>query len=260
MIFVTWLRGVTLGALLLFLGGCVNAALVPGPTDSSLAANANANINQTNVVIEIVAHPYWWAINYPDQQVSTANEVHIPAGHPVQLHIWSDTVTGGFWMDGLNVQINLLPNFESSFVIQAAQPGTFRAACADLCNAQTAKMALLIIADPPDAFDAWVAQERQIPPTPQDETLRRGQQAFLGSACVYCHTIKGSNATGTIGPDLTHLASRQMIGAGTLPNTRGNLAGWIVDAQGIKPGNLMPPVELAPDQLQAMLAYLESLK
>ena len=121
-------------------------------------------------------------------------------------------------------------------------------------------MALLIVAEPRDSFDRWLAHQRDSARTPADSVEARGQEVFLASSCVMCHTVRGTPAGSRIGPDLTHFAGRRTIAAGTLPNTRGNLAGWILDPQRIKPGNHMPPNQLAPDDLQALLAYLESLR
>ena len=121
-------------------------------------------------------------------------------------------------------------------------------------------MAFLVIADPPDRFAAWIAAQRDSAHTPADSSAQRGQEVFLASSCVMCHAIKGTPAGSRVGPDLTHLASRRTIAAGTLPNTRGNLAGWIVDPQSIKPGTLMPSNNLSPDDLQALLSYLETLR
>ncbi len=212
------------------------------------------------LVVEVVGHQWWWQVYYPDAQVTTANEIYIPAGRPVELRARSNDVIHSLWIPQLGGKIDLLPDRQTSTVIEAAQPGTWRGECAEFCGVEHARMDLVVVADSPEQFSQWLAGQKTVPPPPADPHLREGQQAFLGSACVYCHTIRGTNASGTLGPDLTHLASRQTIGAGTLSNTRGNLAGWIINSQGLKPGNLMPPMQLNGDQLQAMLDYLESLK
>jgi cytochrome c oxidase subunit 2 len=172
----------------------------------------------------------------------------------------SDDVIHSFWVPELNGKLDLNPEQTNALVIQADAPGEYRGQCAEFCGIQHAKMALLVVAEPPDAYAAWVTQQQQDAPAPLDEQTEFGQQVFLGSACVYCHTVRGTNASGVLGPDLTHLASRRTLAAATTPNTRGHLAGWIVDPQGIKPGNKMPPTDLAADELQALLVYLESLQ
>jgi cytochrome c oxidase subunit 2 len=132
--------------------------------------------------------------------------------------------------------------------------------CAEFCGYQHAKMAFLVVADRPADFARWYASQADTARTPTDSLTARGQEVFLSSPCVMCHAIQGTPAGATMGPDLTHLASRRYIAAGSLPNTRGNLAGWILDAQGIKPGAHMPPNSLTPADLQALLAYLGTLK
>jgi cytochrome c oxidase subunit 2 len=153
----------------------------------------------------------------------------------------------------------VIPGDTNEVVFRASHAGVFRGQCAEFCGLQHAHMALYVVAEPQAAFDAWVAQESRPPPPPPTAALERGQQIFLGSACEYCHTIAGTNASGTIGPDLTHFASRLSIGAATIPNTKGYLAGWILDPQHVKPGNRMPATALSGAELQSLLAYLESL-
>ncbi len=211
-------------------------------------------------VVEVTGHQWWWEVRYPDAQVTTANEIHIPVGRPVELRETSIDVIHSLWIPQLGAKMDLLPGRQTSTMIQASQPGTYRGQCAEFCGIQHAHMDLVVVADPPAQFAQWLAAQQVIPPAPTDPHLRAGQQAFLGSACVYCHTIRGTDASGKLGPDLTHLASRATIGAGMLANSRGNLAGWIANAQGIKPGNLMPPIQLDGNQLQAILDYLGSLK
>lgn len=227
---------------------------------ASTTANAVSSSSPAAYVIELVGHQWWWEVHYPDAQVTTANEIHIPVGRPVQIRETSADVIHSLWIPQLGGKMDLLPGRQTSMVIQASQPGTYRGECAQFCGVQHARMDLVVVADSADQFSQWLTAQKSVPPSPADPHMRQGQQAFLGSACVYCHTIQGTNASGTLGPDLTHFASRQSIGAGVLPNNRGNLAGWIVDSQGIKPGNKMPPMQMDGDQLQALLDYLESLK
>ncbi len=213
-----------------------------------------------NIVVEVIGHQWWWEVRYPNEQFVTANEIRIPVGQPVTLMLTSDDVIHSFWVPELNGKLDLNPEQTNTLVIQADAPGVYRGQCAEFCGIQHAKMALLVVAEPPDAYAAWVTRQQQDAPAPLDEQTEYGQQVFLGSACVYCHTVRGTNATGVLGPDLTHLASRRTLAAATTPNTRGHLAGWIVDPQGIKPGNKLPPTDLGADELQALLVYLESLQ
>ncbi len=233
-------------------------ALTYGLTLAAMRAQASAGPGE--LVIEVIGHQWWWEVRYPNDQIITANEIRIPAGQPVTLRLTSNDVIHSFWVPELNGKLDLNPQQTNTLVIEADQPGEYRGQCAEFCGVQHAKMALLVIAEAPAAFQAWVSAQQQDAPIPADEQAEYGQQVLLGSACVYCHTIRGTNATGVLGPDLTHLASRRMLAAATIPNTRGHLAGWLIDPQSIKPGNKMPPTDLAADELQAILVYLESLE
>jgi cytochrome c oxidase subunit 2 len=144
--------------------------------------------------------------------------------------------------------------------IQADTPGVFRGQCAEFCGHQHAHMAFLVVAEPVDDFLRWLQRQREGAPQPRTAAERRGHDVFMKGPCVMCHTIRGTSAGSRFGPDLTHVAGRQTIAAGTLPTTRGHLAGWIADSQSIKPGNRMPPTVLSGEDLQALLTYIESLK
>ena len=216
------------------------------------------------VAIEVTGHQWWWEVTYyhdiPNKRVTTANEIHIPVGRPVLLRLNSQDVIHSFWAPDLNGKRDLIPGKESSIWLQADTPGVYRGQCAEFCGYQHAKMAFLVVADRPADFQRWYAAQADTARTPTDSLTSRGQEVFLTSQCVMCHSIHGTPAGATVGPDLTHVASRRYIGAGALPNTRGNLAGWVLDAQGIKPGAHMPPNSLSPADLQALLAYLGTLK
>jgi cytochrome c oxidase subunit 2 len=165
-----------------------------------------------------------------------------------------------FWVPELQGKFDLIPGRTQATWLQADEPGVFQGMCAEYCGMQHAKMRFVVVALPPDEYAAWAERQRQPAPAPADELALRGQQLFLGSACVYCHAVAGTNATSRFGPDLTHLASRRTLAAGVLENNRGNLAGWILNPQTLKPGNKMPPTALDGEELQALLAYLESLE
>ena len=218
----------------------------------------------SSVVIKVKGHQWWWEFEYEDQTASntfrTANEIHIPVGRPVELKITSSDVIHSFWVPNLDGKKDLLPGHENIIWLRADREGEFWGQCAEFCGYQHAHMRLVVIAESADKFNAWLASQRSPAPPPADDAQGRGQQVFLNSPCIMCHTIRGTDANGSVAPDLTHLASRKSIAAGTLPLTRGHLAGWITNSQEIKPGNRMPPVPLSPDDLQALLSYLESLK
>ncbi len=226
----------------------------------SVMRSTAATVPSSDVVIEIVGHQWWWEVRYPIHNFTTANEIRIPVGVPVELRMTGADVIHSLWIPELHGKMDLIPGRTTSLVIQADQAGEFLAQCTEFCGTQHAKMRLVVVAESPEAFAIWIRGQQAEVAAPTDENQRRGQQIFLGAACVYCHTVRGTNATGQVGPDLTHLASRRTIAAGFLPNNRGHLAGWILDPQALKPGNLMPPTALSGEDLNDLLIYLESLK
>jgi cytochrome c oxidase subunit 2 len=213
-----------------------------------------------DITVQVTGHQWWWEISYPNDGVVTANEIHIPVGKAVEIELTSDDVIHSFWVPNLTSKRDLIPGQTNTLWFQADSAGIYRGECAEFCGTEHALMAFLVIAQPLDEYGAWLHNQQASSVQPADSLIEQGQQAFLGSACVYCHTINGTAASGKVGPDLTHLASRQTLAAGTLDNTTGNLAGWILNPQALKPGNHMPATRLDSDDLQALLAYLESLK
>ncbi|HKP12317.1 MAG TPA: cytochrome c oxidase subunit II [Blastocatellia bacterium] len=214
--------------------------------------------------VEVVGHQWWWEFTYKDaaasQQVSSANELHVPVGKTVVLKLTSRDVIHSFWAPNLQGKKDLIPGHFIIFPLRADREGTFRGQCAEFCGPQHAHMAFTVIAEPEDRFLAWLDAQRQPARPPADPLVARGQQVFLSKPCVMCHTVRGTPAGSRVGPELTHIATRPTIAAGTLEMNRGNLAGWVVDAQSIKPGSRMPPNSLTSEELDALLAYLESLK
>jgi cytochrome c oxidase subunit 2 len=216
------------------------------------------------VNIELVGHQWWWEARYqfddPSRTFTTANELHIPVGRPVVITLRSNDVIHTLWVPNLHGKRDLIPGRTAIIQLRADKPGTYRGQCAEFCGLEHAMMALLVVAEPNDRYEAWAAHQNSPAPEPADAQTLRGQQVFLGKTCVMCHTIGGTTAQGKLGPELTHLASRQTIAAGMFPNNRGHLAGWIADPQSLKPGANMPGNALEPDDMQALLAYLETLK
>ena len=214
--------------------------------------------------IRVIGHQWWWEVEYedpiPQNRVHTANEIHVPIGRPVALKLEAADVIHSFWAPNLTGKKDLIPGHHNEIWFTATQPGIFRAPCAEFCGLQHAKMALNVVAESESQFAAWLAHERQPAPTPTDTLTARGEEVFESGSCVTCHAIGGTTAHATVGPDLTHVASRTWLAAGTLANTRGNLAGWIMDPQRIKPGVLMPSNALEPSDLQALLQYLGTLR
>ena len=245
--------GLTVVVLLIFLA--VN--VITGHKLALLAAD-NA------VTIQLTGYRWWWKVQYPDpipaRHVITANEIHIPVGRPVLINTDSQDVIHSFWMPSLHGKRDLVPGNPSAIWIQADRPGRFEGQCAEFCGLQHAHMRLLVIAEPEEQYQAWLDAQRQAAVAPSDPIAQRGLHVFETGPCALCHSVRGTEASGQVAPDLTHFASRATIAAGTLPNTPGHLAAWIVDPQHIKPGNAMPPNSLSPEDLQALLAYLGGLQ
>ena len=187
-------------------------------------------------------------------------QTFVPTGKPVRLEMTSDDVIHSFWVPELSGKLDLLPNQVNELTLVADKTGEYWGECAEFCGTQHAKMKLVVIVQTEQQFAAWLEHQQTMPPPPEDDLTFEGREVFLGSACVYCHTVRGTNASGDLGPDLTHLASRLTLASGILDNNRGNLAGWIVDPQHLKPGNLMPPSNLNSGDLQSLLDYLATLE
>jgi cytochrome c oxidase subunit 2 len=239
--------------------GLIVASVSTGNAISGLrASKSNA------IAIEIIGNQWWWYVRYPNDDPSrivvTANEFHIPVGKPVMIRGTSHDVIHSFWVPNLHGKRDLIPSRISTLWIQADRPGRFRGQCAEFCGLQHAHMALWVVAEPEDRFEAWMQKQLQPAAEPSDANLARGQQIFLQNACVMCHTISGTPAHGQTAPDLTHFGSRSTLAAGTLANNKGNLGGWIADPQGVKPGNHMATINLPSEDLQPLIDYLESLK
>jgi len=226
------------------------AALSPGRTADELA-------------VDVIGHRWWWEIRYPDadpaRDVTTANELHVPAGRRVRLRLTSRDVIHSFWVPALHGKMDLIPGRTTEIAFEADRPGAHRGQCAEYCGVQHAHMAFWVVVDSPADFDAWLARERRPAEEPLDEQARRGRAVFVAQSCAGCHSVRGTTI-GAGGPDLTHVASRRTLAAGTLDNVPGNLAGWVADPQALKPGNLMPRVPLGAAELHALVAYLGTLR
>ncbi|HEX6925426.1 MAG TPA: cytochrome c oxidase subunit II [Longimicrobiaceae bacterium] len=243
----------------------VTTVLLLGLLVANLAVGrATAEFAQPGALtIRVTGHQWWWEIEYadpePSRRVVTANEIHIPVGRQVRVEVSSRDVIHSFWVPNLHGKLDLTPGYRASTVLRADRPGVYHGRCAEFCGLQHARMDFRVIAESPGRFAAWYEGQLRPGRAPATTLEQQGQQVFLSRGCVLCHTVRGSAAGSRVGPDLTHLASRGTIAAGTLPNTRGHLAGWVLDPQSIKPGVLMPPNQLAANELRALLAYLQSL-
>jgi cytochrome c oxidase subunit II len=215
------------------------------------------------VEVTVIGHQFWWEFRYPKLGIVTANELHIPVSDPNQptptfLTLLSADTDHSFWVPQLAGKTDLIPNHPNRMWMDPHRAGLFLGQCAQYCGTQHAKMLLRVSVDSPEDFAAWVHGQQQ--PAVQDEKANAGKQVFETTACINCHTIKGTVADGRFGPDLTHLMARQTIAAGAAENTRAKLRLWIQSPDAIKPGSLMPAMQLSDENLDAVVAYLETLK
>jgi cytochrome c oxidase subunit 2 len=220
--------------------------------------------NETALTIDVYGHQWWWEVQYPNEEsakiVETANEIHLPISIPIRIHGTSRDVIHSFWAPNVQGKRDLMPGYETDVMMQVDQVGRWRGQCAEYCGEQHAHMSFYMVAEPKDEFEQWLNGEAQSASPPNTPQTIHGQHVFLTHACVLCHTIRGTQASARVGPDLTHLASRSTIAAGMLPNTIGNLGGWILNPQTLKPGCRMPPNQMSGSELQDLLAYLETLR
>ncbi len=215
---------------------------------------------RTTLTVQVTGEQFWWRVRYPDAGVETANDIHIPVGTPVRIELDSADVVHSFWVPELGTKMDMVPGRDNAMWVQADEPGVYRGQCAEFCGVQHANMIFFVIAEPADEFEAWLEREAQDAEEPADAQLAQGRDVFAREACSACHTIRGVSEVGTLGPDLTHVGSRRTIGAGAAPNDLEHLLAWIPNSQAIKPGNLMPPVPLTTEDLDALARYLESLE
>jgi cytochrome c oxidase subunit 2 len=223
------------------------------------ATNAPAP-STTPMTIDVVGHQWFWEVRYPGTPAVTANEIHIPARVRVNTIATTADVIHSLWVPELNRKIDMIPGLRNRVLLESDTPGRYRGQCAEFCGLQHAHMGLYVYVDPPARFRAWLANERRDARPATGALQRRGQQAFMQQGCASCHTIRGTGAQGTIGPDLTHVASRSTLGALVIPNTPAELKAWIRDPQQIKPGDRMPALGLSEPDLAAVTAYLEQLR
>jgi cytochrome c oxidase subunit 2 len=225
-------------------------------------AKINSPVGKPALTLEVTGHQWWWEVRYVGEQptggFTTANEIHIPVGAPVLIKLTSADVIHSFWAPSLTGKTDTIPGRTNITWMQASRPGVYRGQCTEYCGEEHAKMALYVVADAPAAFDAW--RRNQLRPAAAASPANGDGQALFAARCGSCHAIRGTDAGGLVGPDLTHLMSRQTLASGLLPNTPSSLAGWISDPQALKPGAKMPATNLSGPQLRSVVAYLQTLK
>ncbi|HEX7113548.1 MAG TPA: cytochrome c oxidase subunit II [Steroidobacter sp.] len=215
--------------------------------------------------IRVTGKQWWWEVRYElpgsTPSIVLANEVHVPVGRPMHVELATDDVIHSFWVPALAGKVDMIPGRTNHLVLNVAEPGIHRGQCAEYCGGQHAFMALYVIAESPEEFADWLERQSQPVSMPTDPFLRTGYEMFFAGGCDDCHAVRGTPATATLGPDLTHVGSRYSLGAGMLRNHIGTMAGWIAGTQDVKPGSFMPSMNVYTGQeLRALSAWLESLE
>ena len=241
-------------------GGLIPMLILAGVFALSLLVMRDERQPDTPYEVDVVGHQWWWEVRYSGAGVVTANEIHIPVGRAVRIHLASADVIHSFWVPQLQGKTDAITGQLNETWLKADRAGVYRGECAEFCGLQHAKMAFVVVADLPADYDTWLASQQAPAALPTDSSAALGQRVFLAQSCSFCHAIRGTAAGARVGPDLTHLASRRTLASGTLDNTRGNLAAWIENPDRLKPGTTMPPVPLDGASLGALLAYLETLR
>jgi cytochrome c oxidase subunit II len=245
---IIWTGGAFALVVVLFAGAVMTMQTVSAASPSALR-------------VRVIGHQWWWEYQYPDLGITTANELHLPAGQSSELDITSADVIHSFWVPQLGWKQDGNPGQTHTMWVQVDQPGTLEGACAEYCGTEHAWMRIRVVAQPSDQFQAWVHQQQQPAAAPTTDLERQGQQVFETNTCISCHTIQGTAANGEVGPDLTHIGSRSIIAGGVLDNTPKNVQRWVQHADDVKRGALMPNFNTLSDkQAQALTAYLESLQ
>ena len=213
--------------------------------------------------VTVIGHQFWWEYRYPKLGIVTANELHIPVSNPDHptptfLTLLSADTDHSFWVPELGGKTDLIPDHPNRMWIDPVRTGIFLGQCAQYCGVAHAKMLIRVSVDSPQEFSAWVRNQQQ--PAVEDEKVAEGRHVFETTACMNCHTVRGTAANGRFGPDLTHMMSRVTIASGAALNTPENLRAWIQDPNEIKPGSLMPAMKLSNADLDAVVSYLQTLR
>lgn len=228
----------------------------------SLAANSAlpGKPPENAIVIDVIGHQWWWEIRYGEEGLETANEIHIPAGEPVALRLTSADVIHSFWVPQLAGKLDALPDGVNTLVFTADRPSRHEGRCAEFCGLQHTNMGVLAVVEARREFDRWVEAQARPAEIPDSGEAAVGFRLFFQAGCSDCHSIRGTEARGEKGPDLTHVASRSSLAANTLTNTPEHLAHWVGDPQAIKPGAKMRDIELSGEELDALVSFLETLR
>lgn len=216
------------------------------------------NQEEADLNIKVTAHQYWWEVEYPDYNIITANEIYVPVGANVKFELISKDVIHSFWIPNVHGKLDMLPDHKTFISMNVEKAGRYRGQCAEFCGVQHALMAFPLVALEENEFNQWLSKHQKIEAVEKDSL---GKEIYYRESCHTCHAIKGTEFVGQVGPDLTHIASRLTLGAGTIPNNRETLKAWIRDSQSIKPYNRMPSYKTLPEKdMELLLDYLEGLR
>jgi cytochrome c oxidase subunit 2 len=218
------------------------------------------NPRSTAMTIDVIGHQWWWEVRYPGTNATTANEIHIPVRTRVNVVATTADVIHSFWVPALNRKIDMIPGRQNRVLLYASRTGTYRGQCSQFCGLQHANMAMYVVAQSPTQYRSWLTNMSAPARNGAAAQAQAGEQLFMSRQCASCHRIAGTQAQGTVGPDLTHVATRSTLAGATIPNTREQLAAWIANPQAIKPGVRMPDLGLSRGEVNEIVAYLEGLK
>jgi cytochrome c oxidase subunit 2 len=230
----------------------------------TLAAVSRPAPGKSPFTVEITGHQWWWEVNYlghdgPSRNFTTANEIHIPTGQPIEVRLKTADVIHSFWVPALTGKTDLIPGQTNASWMEADHPGIYRGQCTEYCGQQHAHMAFAVIAEAPDKFKTWWDHQLESAPPTVPKTITDAENSFIAK-CGICHAVRGTRAGGIVGPDLSHLMQRRTIAANTLPNRPGYLSAWIADPQHIKPGNFMPRLDISAADLNRIRRFLATLQ
>jgi len=243
-------------AVIFFLSLQTLTSISYAPNYSGGAANSPAG---NALRVRAIGHQWWWEFQYPTENIVTANELHVPVNTVVNFDLESVDVIHSFWVPQLAGKTDVIPGRVNHLWFNASQVGAFHGQCAEFCGTEHAFMQFQVIVETPDQFKAWVAQQ-QAPAATVTGDATKGEQLFLNGACIGCHAVNGTKAQGKVGPNLTHVASRKYFAGAVFENNADNLKKWLANPQALKPGALMPNLNLTPSDIDALVAYLTSLK
>jgi len=212
------------------------------------------------ISVTAIGHQWWWEFKYDGQNITTADELHVPVNTVIHVNLVSDNVIHSFWIPDLAGKTDVIPGHDNAMWFKSDTPGAYRGECAEFCGTQHANMDFEVVVDPQSTYDAWIANQKLPAGKPTSALAVEGSALFASKQCIGCHVINGVNSGNLIGPNLTHFASRQLIAGGVLDNTNPNLATWLRNPQAVKNGVDMPNLNLSQSEIDALVAYLDTLK